>query len=343
MTAILLPAADGAQSADAAPTVSPTGSTAPSRLPAVPAPSARGWGLILLLGAIWGGSFSLVEIGLRELPPFTLVAHRVFWAALTLWALLAAAGVLDLAPGAPLRRAGLWARWAAMGLLNNAIPFSLIVWGQTEIESGLAAIFNATTALLGVMTAALFLADERLSARKALGALIGVLGVALIVGRDALGGLDPRSLGQFAILGAALSYACASVWGRARLGGVSAPLNALGMLSTSALMMVPLAAAVDGPPNLDLSLETWAAVVALSSIATAGAYLLYFAILRETGAANTMLVTLIVPPIAILLGWLFLGERLGFEAFVGFAVIAFGLGVIDGRPARWLRERTRGD
>lgn len=318
------------------PADAPANAAPAPRPAAIPAPSARGWGLLLLLGAIWGGSFYFVEIGLRELPPFTLVAHRVFWAALTLWALLACARGLDLSPGAPLRRLSVWGAWAVMGLLNNALPFSLIVWGQTEIEGGLAAIFNASTAILGVLAAAIFLADERLTARKAAGVLIGLAGVALIVGRDALGGLDPRSLGQLAIVGAALSYACASVWGRLRLAGVPAPVNALGMLTASAAMMIPLAWSVDGPPVLALGLETWIATLALASIATAGAYLVYFALLREAGAANTMLVTLIVPPFAIALGAAFLGERLAAEAFLGFAVIALGLAVIDGRPLRWL-------
>ena len=300
-----------------------------ARMAAAPAPSARAWLLLLLLGAIWGGSFFFVEIGLREVPPLTLVLHRVLWAALALWIYVIVAGKLTvrLTPD-------LWARWAVMGLLNNAIPFSLIVWGQTEIEGGLASIFNAMTAVFGVLVAAIFVADERLTARKLAGAMIGVGGVALIVGGDALSALDPRSLGQIAVLGATLSYAFASVWGRLRLKGIPVELNAVGMLTTSAIMMAPLAVLVDGPPRFDLSAEVWAAVIGLSVLASAAAYLLYFEILRRAGAANTMLVTLIVPPFAIGLGAAFLDERITSEAWAGFAAIALGLAVIDGRLFR---------
>lgn len=297
-------------------------------------PSAKGWGLLLALGVIWGGAFFLTEISLSELPPVTLAAHRVVWAALGLWLLLWARGALTVAPT---RKALIG--WAVMGALNNAIPFSLIMIGQTAIEGGLAAIFNAMTAIFGVIVPALFLADERLTATKAIGAGCGLVGVAIIVGQEALAALDPRSLGQLAVLGATVSYALASVWGRVRLGGMPAPINALGMLSASALMMIPAALLVDGPPDLSLSAPVWAATLTLALIGTAGAYLIYFALLREVGAANTMLVTLIIPPIAIILGSMFLNEILKPTAYSGFLVIALGLAIIDGRlsPRRWGR------
>ena len=277
-----------------------------------------------------------MEIALREAPPFTLVAHRVVWAAITLWVFVLTTKrlIIRLTPG-------LWGRWAVMGLLNNAIPFSLIIWGQTEIESGLAAILNAMTAIFGVVAAALFVTEERFTIPKAIGAGLGVAGVALIVGAEALAGLNPQSLGQLAVLGATVSYALASVWGRLQLRGVPVELNALGMLTMSAVMMPPLAILVDGPPRLDLSAQAWGAILSLSVIGTAAAYLLYFEILRIAGAANTMLVTLMIPPVAIALGAAFLGETLSPSAWIGFGVIAAGLAVIDGRIARLTGEFIR--
>ena len=224
-----------------------------------------------------------------------------------------------------------------MGALNNAIPFSLIFWGQVQIESGLASILNGTTAVFGAVVAGLLLKDEPLLPRKLLGACIGLAGVAAIMGADLLTGLDPRNLAQLAILGAALSYAFASVWGKVTLAGIAPQMNALGMLMGSTVLMIPVALWVDGAPRLDLSVEIWGALLAVAVVSTALAYLMYFEILRRAGAANLMLVTLLIPPFAIALGAGILGEQLGREAWVGFALIGLGLIVTDGRV--WARIR----
>lgn len=294
-----------------------------------PETSTRAWALILLLGAIWGGAFFFTEVALTEMGPFTLVAHRVCWAALALWLYLLLAGRVAVRPSA-----GLWARWGVMGLLNNILPFSLIMWGQTAIEGGLAAIFNAMTAPFGVLAAALFLSDERLTARKLAGVLLGVAGVSAIVGAEALDGLDPRSLGQFAVVLATICYAFASVWGRVALTGTPVEMNAAGMLLTSAAMALPIAFLTEGAPSFDLPPGVWGALAGMAILGTAAAYLLYFEILRLAGAGNTMLVTLVIPPFAIALGAVFLGERLAPSAFFGFGLIALGLAVIDGRLFR---------
>ncbi len=296
-----------------------------------PTVSSVAWLMLLALAAVWGGSFFFVEIALTEIGPFTTVMHRVVWAvpalALVLW-------WKGLRPPRSLR---IWGAYAVMGALNNAIPFTLIVWGQTLIEGGLASILNATTAVLGAVVAGLLLADERLTARKIGGALLGLAGVAVIMGPAAVSSLDPRNLGQLAILGAALSYSFASVWGKVALKGIAPEVNAFGMLTASAVMMVPLAIAVEGVPRFDLSAGVWASLLGLSWAATALAYMLYFAILVRAGAANLMLVTLMIPPFAIGLGAMFLGEKLGMEAIAGFALIALGLAITDGRLLARLR------
>ncbi len=289
--------------------------------------------LLVMLAAVWGGSFFFAEIALREVPPLTITLHRVFWAVPVLMVVLWWQGVAW--PHSP----RVWGAYLVMGALNNAIPFSLIFWGQTQIESGLASILNGTTAVFGAVVAGLLLKDEPLSPRKILGAVFGLAGVATIMGVDVLSGLDPRNLAQLAILGAALSYAFASVWGKVALAGIPPQMNALGMLIGSTVLMIPIALIHDGVPQLDLSTPVWASLLAVAVVSTALAYLMYFEILVRAGAANLMLVTLLIPPFAIALGAAFLDEALGREAWIGFGLIAMGLVITDGRLWTWLTGR----
>ncbi|MFC2967379.1 DMT family transporter [Acidimangrovimonas pyrenivorans] len=293
--------------------------------------SARAWAELLLLALIWGGSFLSIRLALDEVGVLTSVAFRVGGAAVVLW-------VYVLGRRLPLpRRPRVWAAFLVMGLLNNVIPFSLITWGELHIASGLASILNASTAIFGVLVAALVFADERLGPRRALGVLTGFAGVATAVGPSALTGLDLTSLGQLAVLGAASSYACAAAFARASFKGVAPQVAAAGMLTGSTLVLVPAALLRDGAPSLDYSAATWGALVYLAVLASAGAYLLYYRVLAMAGAGNLSLVTLLVSPVAILLGWLVLGETLPRHAFAGFGLLALGLAITDGRL---LRRRT---
>ena len=281
--------------------------------------------LLLALAAVWGGSFFFAEIALREVPPLTITLHRVVWAVPVLFLVVWWQGIRFP------RSVKAWLCYLVMGALNNAIPFSLIFWGQVSIESGLASILNGTTAVFGAVVAGIFLADEPLTARKIVGAFFGVFGVAAIMGLDALTNFDLRNLAQLAILGAALSYAFASVWGKRFLSGYPPIMNAFGMLVGSTFLMIPIALYSDGLPAFDLSGGVWASLLAVSILSTAVAYLLYFEILVRAGSANLMLVTLLIPPVAVGLSFTFLGERLGAEAGLGFALIAVGLVITDGR------------
>lgn len=282
----------------------------------------------MLLSALWGGSFLAFAIALIEVPVASVVAHRVGWAALALWII----ALFTKMPRPQSRR--VWGACLVMGVLNNVIPFLLIAWAQTQIASGLAAILNATTAFFGLAIAALIFTDERLTKRKASGTLIGFGGLIVVVGLDALRGLDPQSTAQLAMLGAALSYAFASAWGRARLTDVPPQAAALGMLTASAAVMLPTAYLIDGAPRLALAPQTWGALGYLALGATSLAYLLYYRVLGMAGAANLMLVTLLVVPIAVVLGVLVLDERLARADYIGFALIALGMVVIDGRAIR---------
>ena len=288
--------------------------------------------LLAALAIIWGGSFFFAEIALRELPPMTITLHRVFWALPILIFVIWAKGIT------PPKSLKVWGAYLTMGALNNALPFSLIFWGQTQITSGLASILNGATGVTGVIVAGLFLSDERLTPTKLIGVVVGFFGVALTVGIEALQNFDLRSLAQMAILLAGLSYSIAGVWAKLRLSGQKPEMNALGMLLCSTVIMCPLALYIDGTPQFDLQISTWSALLALAVICTSLSYLLYFNILNRAGSGNLMLVTLLIPPFAITLGVLVLGESLAPISLVGFAFIALGLIIIDGRVIRLLQR-----
>lgn len=290
--------------------------------------TSRAWGELLLLSLIWGGSFFSIAIALREIGFFTTVAHRVFWAALLLWL------VVWIKRQPIPRDAGIWGAFLVMGMLNNVLPFSLMAWGQLHIESGLTAILNAATAIFGALFAALFFADEKLTPRKLAGIGAGFAGVILIIGWQALMAFDLQSLGQLAVIAGTVSYACAAVWARKTLGGLPPTVAAAGMLTGSSLIMIPLAIAVEGMPRFALAPQTFAAIGYFAIVATAFAYLLYYRVLAMAGSANLMLVTLLIPPTAIVLGALFLDEVLSPTTYAGFGLIALGLIILDGRIFR---------
>lgn len=293
------------------------------------------WGLLVLLSLLWGGSFLCVGIAVQELPVLTIIALRVSLAALVLWG-------IALFCGHQLPRGRkTWQAFLALGLLNNVIPFGLIVLGQQTIGAGLAAILNATTPLWTVLVAALFLADERFSKQKLFGVLLGLVGVIVMVGPDSLAGIS-RNLGaQLAVLGATLSYAFASVFGRRFAAAKISPLHtALGQVTASSFILVPLALMIDTPWASALpSQATIFAILGLAVLSTAGGYLLFFNILERAGATNVSLVTLLIPPSAIAMGMLVLEETLQGIHFIGLALIILGLLSLQGRLFRLSRPK----
>ena len=291
------------------------------------------WGMVLCLSILWGMSFFLVELLIEELLPLTIVLLRVGIAALTLWAIVRILGL-------PFpRRIGTWTAFFVMGLLNNVIPFTLIVVGQIHIASGLAAILNATTPIFTMLVAGALLTDERLTAAKLSGAVLGLSGVVIMIGPGALQGIGENVLSQFAILGAALSYAFAFVFGRRfKRQGLHPVTTAAGQVSGSTVLLLPVAFYFQEPGAVvHLSLTGWGAVAVLGVFSTGAAYVLFFGILGRAGTTNAAIVTLLIPVWAILLGSLFLGEILHAIHIAGMALIALGLGAIDGRPLQRLR------
>jgi drug/metabolite transporter (DMT)-like permease len=290
--------------------------------------SARHWGLLAVLSVVWGGSFFFAAVSLTGFPPLTIVLGRVVIAAA---ALALACRAMGLA--LPRGRAA-WLACAGMGLLNNALPFALIISGQQHIPSSLAAVVNAATPVFGVLAAHLLTADEKLTAGRLAGALTGLAGVAILAGPAAFAaGHGGELLGIALCLAACLSYGLSGVWSRRVKRAGLAPLPAAaGQCACSTLMVLPLVLAFDQPWTLPSPpAQAVAALVGFGLVSTALAYWLFYTLLAGAGATNAMLVTLLVPVTALGLGTLALGEVLAPRHLAGMAVIGLGLLLIDGR------------
>ena len=293
---------------------------------------AREWAMLLTLSLIWGGAFFFAAVAVTELPPFTVVFGRVGLAAIILLITLKIMGISM--PKSP----EVWQAFFIMGLLNNVIPFSALFWAQTELASGLASILNAMTPIFTVLAAHVLTSDERLTKGRLAGVVLGFLGVAILIGDPGEGG----PIWAFALaLGAAASYALASIFGkRFQRLGVSPMATAAGQVSASALWMIPIMCVVDQPWTLSVpGIEVTLSMLGLAVISTAFAYLLFFRILAAAGATNIALVTFLIPPSAIFLGVVFLGEVLALNQIFGALVIAAGLAAIDGRIWGLLRRK----
>jgi len=289
------------------------------------------WGLLIILSLFWGGSFFFIEIALRDFQPFTLVFLRISIAALIL------VGVVYLRGQCLPASLKTWMGYIVLGLINNAVPFSLIVWGQTRIESGVASILNATTPIFTVLLAHFLTSDERLTVPKIMGVLVGFIGVYLMMMPELNNGFSWRGLGQLAVVGAAVCYGFAGIYGK-RFRHIPAVVNSTGMLLCSSIIMLPLAIIIDAPWSVRPSFEALSALLGLAVISTAAAYLLFFHLLAAAGATNVMLVTFLIPISALLLGVGVLGEVIRVFHYAGMGCIFLGLIVIDGRALKWLQR-----
>ncbi len=301
--------------------------------PAIKAPTMTGadWAMLIALALLWGGSFFFARIVVLEIAPFTTVLLRVAIAAATLWlyiALTRRAVTLDRQ---------LVVALVVMGLLNNVIPFSFIFYGQTVIGAGLASVINAMTPIWTLIIANFLTADEKITLNKALGIVCGFVGVAVMMGGDLLAGLAASALAQVSVLAGALSYGFAAVYGKRFVGRDPIVVSA-GQLTASTVLMLPIVAMVDPVGDLAMpSASVVASVLGLAVVCTALAYVLYFRILASAGATNISLVTFLIPPSAIALGAMFLGEVMSAQQMAGIALIAAGLALIDGRVP-WRRS-----
>ncbi|SFI95062.1 DMT family transporter [Aerobium aerolatum] len=292
----------------------------------------RDWSMLLLLGALWGGSFFFARVAVLEIHPLTLVLFRVSIAAVALHIYLALVG--------PSFRLALPMAASFFGLaaLNNVIPFTLMFAGQTELGAGAASILNATTPFWTMLLANMMTDDEKLSWNKIIGVVLGICGAVVMIGPDVVTASGAPVWAKFALVGTAVSYAFAALYAR-RFSKLAPQIVATGQLTASTLIMLPVVLLWNGTSGLfDASMAAWLSVLGLALLATSVGYILFFALIRSAGATNASLVTLIVPVSAILLGALFLGERMQWYEFGGMGLIGLGLIIIDGRLIR--RTRT---
>jgi drug/metabolite transporter (DMT)-like permease len=292
-----------------------------------PKMSSADWGIIMLLSLLWGGAFFLIELGLRGFPPNTLVFLRMALAVppmlLALWFLKEKLPTDGKS----------WMQLLVLGAINAALPFILFFWGQTRIDSGLASVLNATTPLWGVVTAHFLTRDEKATPARIIGVLLGMAGIIVMVGGDALKGMSGSVWAQLACLAATLSYAFAAIYGRTLSQSTMSPMVvATGQVITAALLMLPVALIIDQPWTLATpGWDAWAGAIGLAIPSTAVAYFFYFKLIDRAGASNAMLVAFIMPVVAIILGVAALGESVEPKEMAGAILIGLGLLAIDGR------------
>ncbi len=288
--------------------------------------------LLLALSLLWGGSFMFVGIAVKELPSLLIVFLRVAIAAAVLLP------VHMIFQGDLPRDKASWITAGGMSLFNNVIPFTAIVYGQHHISAGLAAVLNATTPLFGAIIMALAGA-EALSGRKILGLLLGLIGVMVLRGAN-LASLNAETLGILAVLMASASYGLSSLWAKRRLGNLPPLTSATCQLIISSLVMAALVFAFDDPTKLAaVSSKAWAALAGLAILSTSLAYLIFFRIIARAGASVVLLVTMIIPVSAMLMGHYVLGEYFGPREIIGALIIGVALLIIDGRVLKLLSPR----
>ena len=287
----------------------------------------RSWGAFLLLGSIWGSSFLWIKIALEELEPFTLVGYRLLFGAVGMALVLIARR-----PALPIKRRT-WLLLALMGLTNTALPFVLISWGETVIDSAVASILNSTTPLFTLIIAHYFLSDERMNVPRALGLLLGFAGILLLFSRDVgLEGFRSGLLGQAAVLAAALSYAGSSVFARRAFRDVPLLIQAAIPLFSADLLIWVGAVTLESPVNIPALPITWVALAWLGLLGSCIAYLLYFYLINNVGSTRSTLVTYMFPVIGVALGVLFLDERLDLRLIIGALMVVAGIGVVNWKP-----------
>ena len=294
---------------------------------ASPKLDGTGWLLIGILSILWGGAFFLIEVGLRSYPPITLVFMRLVLAVPPMWLAMRFMG--ENLPA----ESRVWGLLAIVGALNCALPFILFFWGQQYLDSGYASILNATTPLWGVITAHFLTSDEKATPARIIGVLIGLAGIVVMVGPEAMKGLSNNLLAQLACIVSTIFYSFAAIYGRRLSQTELTPMAvATGQTMMAALMMVPVVVLIDQPwtmaqPRLDSTL----AGLTLALFSTALAYTLYFRLIDRSGASNAQLVAFLMPILAVILGIAFLGESLSGGQIAGAGLIAVGLAILDGR------------
>ena len=274
---------------------------------------------LLILGGLWGSSYLFIKVAVAQVPPLTLVAGRLVLAAAIMWVVLAA--VRQAMP----RSRRLWAAFAVMGLLNGAVPYSLIFWSEQHISSGLASLLQATMPLFTVLMGHFLMRDERLTAGRVAGVVLGFAGVGLLMLPDLRQGAHANLLGQLAMVASSVSYAGAALVARSRLRGQPALVSTTGQLTMGAVWTLPLSLLVDGPLERVPSLPALGSWLGLTILGTVIAYVIYFKLIERTSAAFTSTVTYIIPVFGLILGALVLNEPVSLTLLVSLGLILAGV------------------
>lgn len=307
---------------------------APSHIVAPPAPRTFEFALLALLSLLWGGSYALIKLAVETISPVTLVAVRVLLAAAVLWCVV-------VAKKRPIPRSfALWRQLAVQAMIGFVIPFTMITWGQQYVESGLAGILNSTTPVFVLLAMAFFFRSERLNMENAIGAALGLGGVFLLIGIDALRGLGSNVAGQVAITGATVSYAAAMIYGK-RFIDIAPEVTAACTLSLAAAVLLPACFAVEDPLSLAPTTVSMLALLALALFCTAGAFTLYFRLVNTLGPVGTSSVAYLRAAISVVIGVLFLGETFGLATAVGMGAVIVGVAAINGQLLPLFRRKKQ--
>nr|WP_294848772.1 DMT family transporter [uncultured Sphingomonas sp.] len=298
-----------------------------------PAMGRTEWIMLGILALVWGSAFVFIKVAVENFNPLTYVWLRLTIAAMALIGIVRLAGHKLTFPSV------VWAAVGLLALLNNVVPFLLFGWSQQHIASGLAAILQSTTPIFGVLAAHIATSDEKLTKGKLIGVIVGFVGVATMIGPQIAGDGGNHLLAQVACLLASLLYALAGIFARRfKAMGVNPLQLAAAQFLTGAIMLTPIALTFGQRfATLPTSWTAWGAVLALAIACSAFAYVLFFRLIERAGATNSLLVTLLVPPVAIIIGSMVFGERLGLNQLFGLLLIGAGLSVIDGRLWKRLR------
>lgn len=285
-----------------------------------------GLALLLLLSALWGSSYAFIKLGIATIPPVTFIAARTVIAGGLLLMILRWRGVtmpLDL---------GHWRKFFIQSLLNSAIPFTLIAWGERSLDSGLAVILNSTSPIFTFLLGSLLLRQEKATWPRLIGVVAGLGGVTLIVGMTALHGLGGQTVAALAIMAATICYAGAALFGR-QFRGLDPMIPAAGSLIVGSVILVPLSLALDRPWALAPSAESISALLALAVFSTALALVIYFRLLELLGPLGTVAQAYLRVPFGVAIGLLFMGETLAPTAGVGLVFVIIGVFAMT-RPVR---------
>ena len=293
---------------------------------------------LFVLAALWGPSFLFIKIAVHEIPPLTMVVGRVGIAALILIIILRLQGrrLPKLGP--------VWIHFAVMGLVQNALPFTLFNWGEQYIDSALAAISNGATPLFTILFAHIFVSDDRITPGKMVGVLVGFGGLIVLIAPSLTGGMEATSWGLIAVVVASISYGVAMVYSRLNLRGMPPLVAPTAQLTVATLYMIPLSLLIERPYTLPMpSLAAAGSLFVLAAFGTALAFVIYYRLIEQANASFVSMVTYVIPVFGVFLGVVVLNETLTWNAYVGCALILAGVMVVNGvfQSLPWLQPRRK--